>query len=164
MLNYRLRQIICLLWNGNYIFIFFLYNFLYKYCVIYKLCNYKSHIELSFSLILLFIERPATFDGIFLLYFSIIILKTSQEEKRARKQGKGKKASGIYRGVLSGKKSCPEQRRAETVDKRSVKEQHVQERRPKEEGQKRMRRKKERRKMVYGGGRVCHGQCSQNVG
>lgn len=135
-------------------------------CVIYKLCNYKSHIELSFSLILLFIERPATFDGIFLLYFSIIILKTSQEEKRARKQGKGKKASGIYRGVLSGKKSCPEQRRAETVDKRSVKEQHVQERRPKEEGQKRMRRKKERRKEdgVWGGGRVCHGQCSQNVG
>lgn len=86
----------------------------------------------------------AIFDRIFFSPRTTIILKISQEGERARKQGKGEKASGIYREVLSGKKSCPERRRAETVDKRSVKEQHVQERRPKE-GQKRVRRVREKK-------------------
>ena len=66
----------------------------------------------------------------------MIILKESQETKGQENKGK-EKASGIYREVLSGKKSCPERWRAEAVDKRSVKEQRVQEeKRPKEEGQK----------------------------
>lgn len=86
----------------------------------------------------------AIFDRIFFSPRTTIILKISQEGERARKQEKGEKASGIYREVLSGKKSCPERRRAETVDKRSVKEQHVQERRPKE-GQKRVRRVREKK-------------------
>lgn len=110
----------------------------------------------------------AIFDRIFFSPRTTIILKISQEGERARKQGKGEKASGIYREVLSGKKSCPERRRAETVDKRSVKEQHVQERRPKE-GQKRVRRVREKKVKKKEGVRegksmLRHGQCSQNVG
>lgn len=112
------------------------------------------------------LKKPeATFGYSFYIPRTIIILKISQKGERARKQGKGEKASGIYREVLSGKKSCPERRRAETVDKRSVKEQHVQERQPKE-GQKRVRGIREKKeKEVYGGkGILRHGQCSQNVG
>lgn len=108
--------------------------------------------KLSFLSIVLLVKIPETIFGrIFLLHSSNNHnFKDKSGRERTRKHGKEERASEIYREVLSGKKSCPERRRAETVDKRSVKEQHVQERRPKEEGQKRVRRVREKKRMKEG--------------
>lgn len=163
MLNYRLRQIICLLWNGNYIFIFFLYNFLYKYCVIYKLCNYKSHIELSFSSILLFIERPAHFRWDIPLIFLDHNFKDKSGREKGKKTRKRKEGKRDIRWSFIRKEKLPgaeaswdgwqEVGQGTTCTREEAKrrtETNEEKKRKKEDG-------------VWGG-RVCHGQCSQNVG
>lgn len=137
------------------IYLRFFIIFLYYY---FKIAKF----QIKFLSIVLLIKIPeAIFGRIFLLHSSNNHnFKDKSGKEKTRKHGKEERASGIYREVLSGKKSCPKRRRAETVDKRSVKEQHVQERRPKEEGQKRVRgvrEKKEdgRRSTGRREGRVC---------
>lgn len=90
--------------------------------------------------------------------------KKSKKTRERRRHGRDVPSSFIRKEKLLGAEA-----RAKTVDKRSVKEQRVQERRPKGAGQKRVRgvggkryKKKDTRREKRD--MLCHGRYSRNVG